>query len=139
MRTVSTVVLQFFPWLLWAGESRFGTSNGVVSFQDVAGWIASLILVLAIFLFCVWVIRKSQHWLKAPAQQLKIVTGLALGMREKLVLVQVGNKQILLGVTPGRIDKLLVLEDDERIDTDGAETTLEPFAQKLAQVMKKGD
>ncbi len=137
MRALGGFLLQFIPVMLSA-ESRFSSSNSSVSFQQVGSWVASLLLVLAIFLLCVWVIRKSRHWMAVPARQLRIVTGLALGMREKLILVQVGDKQVLLGVTPGRIDKLLELEGDEQIETDVSTARLEPFAQKLAQVMKKG-
>ncbi len=139
MRAVSVLFLQLLCFPLWAGEARLPKGgNSSLSFQEVASWIASLLLVLAIFLFCVWVIRKTQHWVAAPAQQLKIVTALALGMREKLVLIQVGDKQVLLGVTPGRIDKILELTGDEQISTGIAPAEGAPFAQKLAQVMKKG-
>ncbi len=137
MRAFVGFFLQLLPMML-AAETRFGSAKGSLSFQQVASWVASLLLVLAIFLFCIWVIRKTQRWVTPSARQLRIVTGLALGMREKLVLIQVGDKQVLLGVTPGRIDKLLELKGDEQIETDISAVRLEPFAQKLAQALKKG-
>ncbi len=135
MRFFSYFSLIFFVQQASAAQSQFQGTTKNLSLQDVANWAASLIVVLAIFLFCVWVIRKTQHLTTAQGQTLKVVTGLALGMREKLVLVQVGEKQILLGVTPGRIEKLLVLEGDAQLKSDSAPTTA-VFAKKLAQVMK---
>ncbi len=133
------LLLQSLPFVVSATESGFAKSNGAVSFQQVASWIASLLLVLVIFLFCVWVIRKTQHLVGSATQQLKIVTGLALGMREKLVLIQVGDKQLLLGITPGRIEKLLVLEGDEQLNNETDSPQIASFSQKLAQAMKRNE
>jgi len=135
MRFFSYFSLIFFVQQASAAQSQFQGTAKNLSLQDVANWAASLIVVLAIFLFCVWVIRKTQHLSTAQGQTLKVVTGLALGMREKLVLVQVGEKQILLGVTPGRIEKLLILEGDAQLKSDSTPTA-GAFAKKLAQVMK---
>jgi len=135
MRFFGYFSLILFVQQAGAAQSQFQGTTKNLSLQDVANWAASLIVVLAIFLFCVWVIRKTQHLSTAQGQTLKVVTGLALGMREKLVLVQVGEKQILLGVTPGRIEKLLILEGDAQLKSDSTPTA-GAFAKKLAQVMK---
>ena len=53
------------------------------------------------------------------------------------MLVKVGDKQLLLGVSSGRIDKLLELEGDQRLfmnSAEGQETSV--FAKKLLQVMQ---
>lgn len=72
------------------------------------------------------------------AEKMRIVGGLSLGMREKVILLQVGKKQLILGVTPGRIDALHVLEGDDCLNREeSASMSVETgFAQKLAQVMK---
>ena len=59
-----------------------------------------------------------------------------MGMREKVVLIKVGNKQLLLGVTPGRIDKLMELEGDERLFQEPAAHDGSEFARKLLQAMR---
>jgi len=41
---------------------------------------------------------------------LQVVDGIALSTRERLMLVQVGETQILLGVAPGRVEAVHVLE-----------------------------
>lgn len=112
-------------------------SAKVVSYADVLQWVFALIIVLAIFAFFIWLLRKSGNLSFAGKNQLTIVSGLSLGMREKLVLVKVGDKQLLLGVTPGRVDKLLELEGDSRLfqqQTDSDESGL--FGKKLQQVLQ---
>jgi len=49
---------------------------------------------------------------------MRIVGGLSLGMREKVILLQVGKKQLILGVTPGRIDALHVLEGEDCLNSN---------------------
>ena len=57
-------------------------------------------------------------------------------MREKVVLIKVGNKQLLLGVTPSRIDKLLELEGEDKLFQEQKHNDGSEFAQKLLQAMK---
>ena len=112
-------------------------SAKVVSYADVLQWVFALMIVLAVFAIFIWLLRKSGSLSFAGKNQLAIVSGLSLGMREKLVLVKVGEKQLLLGVTPGRVDKLLELEGDSRLfqnQTDHADAGL--FAKKLQQVLQ---
>lgn len=115
-----------------------GRSSAIVSSSDVVQWLLALVLVLAIFGGLVWLLRKSGTGLSFSAKsQLAIVGGLSLGMRERLVLIRVGEKQLLLGVTPGRIDKLLELDGEQRLfqsrESDGDSAS---FAHKLQQLMR---
>ncbi|OAI10813.1 flagellar biosynthetic protein FliO [Methylomonas lenta] len=122
----------------WAEELEVQKQSAkVVSYADVLQWVLALIVVLAIFGIFMWLLRKSGNLSFVNKKQLAIVSGLSLGMREKLVLVKVGEKQLLLGVTPGRVDKLLELEGDSRLfqnQTDAADNGL--FAKKLQQVLQ---
>jgi flagellar protein FliO/FliZ len=112
-------------------------SAKVVSYADVLQWLFALLIVLAIFGGLVWLLRKSGNLTFANKSQLAVVAGLSLGMRERLVLVKVGEKQLLLGVTHGRMEKLMVLEGDQRIFLEPENSNeLGLFAQKLKQVMQ---
>lgn len=109
-----------------------------VSSGDVLNWSVGLLIVLAIFFLSVWVMRKSGQLPVGGVEKMRVLSGLSLGMREKVVLLQVGQKQLVLGVTPGRIETLHVLEGDDRL------LTLQPtetgngnsFSVKLKQAMK---
>jgi len=59
-------------------------------------------------------------------------------MREKVVLLQVGKKQLLLGVTPGRIDTLHVLEGEDCLNTDTPQVNIAEsgFALHLLQAIQ---
>lgn len=104
---------------------------------DVLQWSLALLVVLALFFLVIWLLRKSGSLGLVNKGELAIVTGLPLSMREKLVLVKVGEKQILLGVSAGRIDKLLELEGEQRLfQNQAANNEAGLFAKKLQQVMQ---
>ncbi|QPK62134.1 flagellar biosynthetic protein FliO [Methylomonas sp. LL1] len=109
----------------------------IVSYADVLQWVLALGLVLAIFGLLIWLLRKTGGLSFAGKSQLAVISGLSLGMREKLVLVRVGEKQLLLGVTPGRVDKLLELEGESRLfQEQPGDNDSGLFAKKLQQVLQ---
>lgn len=107
-----------------------------VSSGDMLHWIAGLLIVLSVFFLCAWGMRKLGGMTANGSEKMRIVGGLPLGMREKVILLQVGKKQLILGVTPGRIDTLHVLEGDDCLNREEPSSIDTGFAQKLMQVMK---
>ncbi|HEY8096038.1 MAG TPA: flagellar biosynthetic protein FliO [Methylobacter sp.] len=109
-----------------------------VSSGDMLHWSVGLLIVLSVFFLCVWAMRKLSGNTVNGAGKMRVVGGLSLGMREKVILLQVGKKQLILGVTPGRIDALHVLEGDDCLSS--SESTAigkdSGFAAIVAQVMK---
>jgi len=107
---------------------------------DIAGWSIGLLIVLCVFFLCVWGVRKLGGLTVSSAEKMRVVGGLSLGLREKIILLQVGKKQLILGVTPGRIKTLHVLEGgDCLIKEETMSATAETgFAQKLLQAIKTG-
>lgn len=110
---------------------------GIVSYADVLQWLSALLIVLLLFGGIVWLLRKSGSLSFTGKSQLAVISGLSVGVREKLVLVKVGDKQLLLGVTPSRIDKLLELEGDARLfQSQDHQEVGGLFAQKLQQALQ---
>jgi flagellar biogenesis protein FliO len=50
---------------------------------------------------------------------IEIVADISLGQKERAVLVQVGEQQILLGVAPGRVNTLHVLAEPVAVSGGG--------------------
>jgi len=68
--------------------------------------LAGLGVVIAAILLVAWLVRRLGAG-SVNNGKLRVVAGLALGQRERVVLIQVGDEhQVLLGVTPGQIRKL---------------------------------
>lgn len=94
-----------------------------------------LMFVVALIFVLAWIMRRYMRLQYATSGSLRVIGGLPMGVRERLVLVQVGEKQLLLGVTPTTISTLHVLEQPVSVETP---MPLEgPFADRLAQVLKR--
>ena len=134
-------------WLLFlwfsSSEALSGTDipkqpARTVASGDIAQWSIGLLIVLSVFFLCVWGVRKLTGLTVSGAEKIRVVGGLSLGLREKVIVLQVGKKQLVLGVTPGRIETLHVLEGDDCLikETTVAATAETGFAQKLLEAIK---
>lgn len=90
-----------------------------------------LLVVLAAVVGGAWLLRRIGRFQTVADGSLKIIGGLSMGTRERLVLVQVGDEQLLVGVSPGRLQTLHVLK--QPIPMTPASTQPEKgFAERLA-------
>ncbi len=95
-----------------------------------------LIVVLIAIGVTALMLRRLGRFPQGPGA-MHIVAGLSLGARERAVLMQVGDKQILLGVAPGRVQMLHVLDRPVDVPPPGSGAA-GTFADRLAQIMKGG-
>ncbi len=70
----------------------------------------SLLMVLAVIIISALILKRF-NLIQSNHSELKIVTSLPLSTKEKLVVVQVGKKQLLLGVTAQQINLLESLNE----------------------------
>ena len=59
--------------------------------------------------------------------------GISLGGKERIVLVQVGEQQLLVGVAPGSLRTLHVLDQP----LEGAMTDAGGFGEKISELLEK--
>lgn len=138
---LASLLLGWFPACFAAPDTELPKQTvRTLASGDIVHWGVGLLIVLAIFFCCVWGMRKLSGTPVNGAEKMRVVGGLSLGMREKIVLLQVGKKQLILGVTPGRIDTLHVLEGDECLnrteESPPSKSMDNGFAHHLLQVMQ---
>lgn len=107
-----------------------GSSIGGQLTQLVLG----LLLVLGLIFALAWLLRRVQQTVPRQGQVIELISSRALGARDRLVLVQVGNEQILLGLTPGRITPLHVLKEPVQVPGTSQPATPE-FAKRLMEIL----
>lgn len=94
-----------------------------------------LLLVIGLIFLLAWLLRRVQQLNPRGNQAIKLISSHALGPRERLVLVQVGSEQVLLGLSAGRITPLHVLK--EPVHLPDAEPASPEFAQRLMELLGK--
>lgn len=97
----------------------------------------SLLLVLAAVFAAAWVVRRLRGVGKFGAGAIEIIADTALGTRERAVLIQVGNQQLLLGVTPAQVTLLHVLPEPVATPRPQAPATGEPGRPDFKAILKR--
>jgi flagellar protein FliO/FliZ len=90
------------------GAARVGGSPAPQVVEAVAG----LVLVLALIVGLAWAVRRFMHLPAAGKGLIRVLGGVALGSRERAVVVAVGSTRLLLGVAPGQVRMLHILPSD---------------------------
>jgi flagellar protein FliO/FliZ len=95
-----------------------------------------LLVVVGLVFFLAWMVKKMQLVQSSNNGLIKIVSAISVGQRERIALIQVGEEQLLIGLTPGRIDRLHTLQ--KAIQTDDQSTPASSsFQQKFQQLLNK--
>ena len=117
--------------LLAAPVSGAGATAGNA---NIIQWLVSCFLVIGLILLLAWLLKKSRLMPNQAQSQLRVLSVLSLGTREKLLVVKVGTEQLVLGMTPANISLLCKLETPLN-----EQSLVPPFAAQLAKLMKPGN
>jgi len=96
--------------------------------------ILSLALVLVIIFIAAWLLRRYGRFPGVADGNLKVLGALSVGQRERILLLQVGKEQILVGVTSSRITCLHQLE--ELVEVKETIPVSSQFSQRLQEALK---
>jgi flagellar protein FliO/FliZ len=110
-----------------------------------------LAFVIGLIFFCGWAAKRFGLRQSGSSAMLKLVSSVSLGQREKVVVVEVGETWLVLGVTPTQVNLLhrmdaqadepaLDGEPDEAARTPAPKTGMklsDAFAQKLMETLNR--
>jgi len=114
---------------------KLGELNSPVSLSSVIQVIVGLFIVLIVIAISAFMLKRVGRFSSLDNGILKIVATLAIGTRDRIVLLQAGEQQILIGITPGRINTLCQLE--KPIDISEVEMKSSgSFSEKLVSAIK---
>jgi flagellar protein FliO/FliZ len=89
---------------------------GAPGAAQLAKLVVGLVVVIAAVLVLSRVLARMGGMRSQASSQFRVVTALAVGQKERVVLVQAGERQILLGVTPTQVNALHVLDEPLPVD-----------------------
>ena len=99
-------------------ETLFSTAGG-------------LLIVLLLIFALAWAFKRYSHLPKGSGEVVRVIGGTSLGPRERVVVVEVDETRLVLGVAPGRVQTLHVL--------DRKESKQEDFAGQLNHELQGGE
>jgi flagellar protein FliO/FliZ len=124
------------PVMALGKSSETGTTlgNGVSGSAYLMQLSIGLLVVLVGIIALAWFMKRMSGIQHSSGGNLRVLEGLAIGPRERIVLLQAGKEQLVVGVAPGVIQTLHVL--NETVDASEAATTPD-FAKRLSEALKR--
>ena len=125
---------------LWAVEGPKPELNRPLTTEpvgmvDYVQMFLGLALVLVLIFGMAWLIRRMGRFQQLGQGALRVLGGLSVGQRERIVLIQAGETQLLIGLAPGQIRTLHVLDKPVAVNTPHA-VPAASFADRLQAVLK---
>lgn len=99
--------------------------------------IVSLLLVLAAVMAVAWLLKRLNHPHHSGLSALKVVSGVAVGQRERIVLVEVNDTWLVVGVAPGQVNGLHTMPKGSIPEIEGNPVPERSFQSWLKQHMEK--
>lgn len=126
----------FLPTLACANEHA-ESEFSVINAGSLLQLFVSLLVIVGLILALAWYARKMQNFSgRGGTLPLRVLSAISVGSRERVVLVQVGAEQLLLGVAPGRVALLEKLETP--IISDDSQSGSPTFIKHLRSALAAG-
>lgn len=140
-----TPILTLFMFVVscsaWAETAKPGYVPPVptVATESLMQMMGGLVLVLAIIAGLTWLAKRFALIPTTASGSLKVIAATGVGQRERVVVVEIEKTWLVLGVAPGQVNKLHVMEKPLSQETGilQDDKSTEEFAARLDQSIKK--
>src|SRR5690606_28769319 len=117
-------------------SGTLGSGQNAVGSVCLFSVMLALVAVVVMIFATAWLIKRFTGLSALNNRQIKVLATLPVGARERVVLVEVGEQQLLLGVTPQQINTLHAFKEPVVIPDTPATSD---FAQRLQAILSKGN
>ncbi len=138
MRFVPRLLLG--AWVALVPTLAMGAQNTapqVTAFGSLFQALLGLIIVLAILFGFLWLLRRLAPGRMGAQGVVRVVGGVMVGPRERVVVVEVGDDWLLVGVAAGHVSHLHTLPKPPGMSVAPDLPFPSPFAGKLAELLSR--
>ena len=114
-------------------------SNEPIGVSNYIQMFFGLFIIIILIVGMAWLMRRMGSMGGLSVSNLKVLGGISVGQRERVVLIQAGDTQLLVGVAPGSIRTLHVMDEPITVQTGSVESGSKAsagFAEKLHAAIK---
>jgi flagellar protein FliO/FliZ len=112
-----------------AAESFGAAGIGAAGLQAILGFGA----VLAVMALAAWALKRFGIARTVSGSPVKIVGGVSVGGRERVMVIEAGDQWIVVGVAPGRVNALTTMPRQETSASSSAAPEVRSFSARLKQ------
>ena len=120
-----------------AGAAQAAEQAGPASASSLLQVLLGLIVVLGLLAGTAWIIRRLGLARPSSASAVKVIGGASIGTRERVVLVEVADQWIVVGVAPGCVNALATMPRQEGFISDAPAPVAKNFSAWLKQTIEK--
>ncbi|MDP2266178.1 MAG: flagellar biosynthetic protein FliO [Thiobacillus sp.] len=128
----ATLSLSGLAYAADTAEMAPAVSTAGSLFQVFIGLVAVLLLIAG----AAWLAKRLGVTQVGGSSLLRVVSSASVGTRERVVVVEVGESWLVVGVAPGSVNALMTLPKGE-IPTPATSALAGSFASKLQQLIEK--
>jgi flagellar protein FliO/FliZ len=129
--------LLVLPLAAHAADSTAAPSSSGSLLQVLFG----LVVVLGLLAGAAWLMKRSGAMRPAAGTVARIVGGVSVGTRERVVVIEVGEQWVVVGVAPGQVNALATMPRQEtpaaQAGAQAADPNMPPFAAWLKKTIEK--
>ena len=134
---LSSVLL---PPTLHAAENAGTFASAATGVPDLGAsalqMVFGLVVVLGLLLGAIWLLKRISEPRGPVAGLMRVVAGVAVGARERVVILEIGNSWLVLGVAPGQVTTLAEIPRQEA-PTSASSPGQKDFSGWLKQIVDR--
>lgn len=112
------------------------TSIALSGIEVVGKTAAALIIIIGLIVFCAWLLRRFSQQRGHPEKTLRVISSVAVSPKERVVVVEIDQTWLVLGVGGGNVNRLHKLPAPlQQASTPGASPTQQGFASRLQNAL----
>ena len=150
LRSISALCVSWLcvmPELVFAAELateieeqafRSAALSGGIQTDYIVQVLLSLILVVGVIVLLSYLVKRLNLQSRAGSGAVRILSVVSIGAKDKLLLVEVGEEQLLLGSSPGNVQKLHLLEKPIDIHSKPESVSAERNFLSVLSSVRKG-
>lgn len=141
MKTVSVsfgaLLMAVAPGMLRAAPAAMAAPAPINTGAELLRVVLSLAGIVAMIFVAGWLTRRAQARVRPGGRKIRVIETMPVGMKEKVMLMEVGGTQILVGASPSGLRTLHVLATPVAEDTPAPSAAPQSFRDILGQWGKR--
>lgn len=131
--------LLLFPLMGWHAVAHAATSATAATSSPTLGLlqvVLSLLLILVLIIAVAWMAKRFLTVHTQAGTAIKMLGGISVGSRERVLLLEIGEQWVVIGVAPGHVSTLTTMPRQTIPDNTQSESP-KAFSAWLKQMMDK--
>ena len=125
------------PIILGATIAVAAEQTGSASSSGLFQLVFGLLVVLGLMAAAAWALKYFSIKQKIGGTNIRIIGGVNLGNRERILIVEAADQWIVVGVTPGSINALATMPKQETVPVTDDTTDVKIFPEWLKKTLEK--